>query len=410
MRARGSRARERALRQELEAPRETGSIRRLQGDRERQMVSEHVRSLRRRERRALKRAHKLARRRRLRLQREQAAYGQAPYRLMPDSAGGAARCITPPKHLNLRANYDDTIGFLEHTRKMAGLTQGRFWVDFTQIESITAAGALLLVAEFDRWSEKTAQGRLRALDLQAWQPAVRRRLKEMGFFTVLNTPYDEIDPDDPEGERFLAFISGHRTEGAKAKDLRQAIEGLGAKLRDAKALYDGLVEAMTNAQQHAYEEHAAAETKRWWMSASVNAASNKLTVMFVDHGLTIPRTLPKSDLWEIIRGGLSGMDVLRAFLKDHAKMIEAAISVDRSRMKQSHRGNGLKRDIQGYIEQHDAKGSLRIISGTGLYVYKKEPGTKSKVELSKLSSPFRGTFIEWVVENYAESDGNDQDD
>lgn len=374
------------------------------------MISEHVRLVRRRERHTLTRVRKLARRRRLRQAREASAFTDAPLRLVPDNVGRVLRCVTPPTDLNLRANYLETVDFLEKVRRMAGLLKGKFWVDFTNIGSITAAGALLMVAEFDRWTEKTSHRRLSALDLPSWHPAVRRRLKEMGFFTVLNTPYDEMDADDPEGERFLEFISGHRTEGDKAKELRKAIEGLGAKLRDAPALYDGLVEAMTNAHQHAYDDSARDDTRRWWMSASVNAAANKLTVMFVDHGVTIPRTLPKSRLWEIIRSGFSGLGMLQALLKDHAKMIEAAISVDRSRMNEVHRGNGLKRDIQGYIEQHDAKGSLRIISGTGLYVYKKEPGTKSKVELSKLPAPFRGTFIEWVVENYAESDGNDKDD
>ena len=103
---------------------------------EQQVVAKYVRSLRRRERRARKRARKLARRWQLRRAREQVAFSQAPFRPLPDNTGNQARCVTPPKHLNLRAQYDETIAFLEHTRRMAGLTRGGFWVDFTQIESI----------------------------------------------------------------------------------------------------------------------------------------------------------------------------------------------------------------------------------------------------------------------------------
>jgi anti-sigma regulatory factor (Ser/Thr protein kinase) len=366
------------------------------------MVGKEIRLQRRRERHRLARQEKLSHRRLLHITRAQWVFQHAPFRELPDGSSQRSRCITPPSTVSLSSNYKETIEFLEAVRATAGVLKGTFWVDFTKIKHVTPAGALLLVAEFDRWKEKTAGERLRSLDLPQWTPSVRKRLKDMGFFTVLNASCDLVDPEDPDEERFLEFVTGHKSEGAKAQHLRQAIEGLGAKLRDANALYDGLIEAMTNVEHHAYPVDA--QVKRWWMSASVNSTSNKLTVMFVDHGLTIPRTLPKSDLWEVIRAGIGGMGVLSGLLKDHARLIEAAISVDRTRLQTKHRGNGLKRDIQGYVELHEAVGSMRIISGSGQYIFRKRSSQADEVELTKLPVPFRGTFIEWVIEDYATSE------
>jgi hypothetical protein len=357
---------------------------------------------RQRERRRLARLHKLRLRRQVQSDQQASAHALAPIANLPEGSNvSAAACLQPPCSLNLSANYTKTVQFLEDVRTVAAGLRGQFWVDFTKIEQITPAAALLLVAELDRWKDRTAYKRLSALDIQGWRPAVRKRLSDMGFFTVLNADCAVVDPDDPEGEHFLPFVTGHRSEGDKAKELRIAIESLGAKLKDSGALYDGLIEAMTNVEHHAYQPGIPESFKRWWMSASVNASKNRLTVMFVDHGLTIPRTLPKSDFWEQIRGTVG---LVAGLLKDHAKLIEAAISVERSQLNQGHRGNGLKRDIQGYVEQHEAVGSLRIISGDGQYVFQKRSGRPDKIELKTLPVRFRGTFIEWVIEDYATSE------
>jgi anti-sigma regulatory factor (Ser/Thr protein kinase) len=298
------------------------------------------------------------------------------------------------------------VQFLSELRQCYSAIAGRFFADFTTIESISPAGALLLVAECDRWRETIAKQKLEPLNVNQWHPEVRNRLLEMGFFRLMRSTKPVVRQDiqgADESEQYLPFESGHKAEGIKAQALRLEIEKLGPKLRDHESLFEGLTEAMTNVEHHAYP--VSAKVRRWWMSASVNATGRRLTVMFVDHGVGIPRTLPP-DVVEHVRSALAqgGFEKL---VKSDAKLIKAAVSLARSQTLKPHRGNGLKRDIQGYIERHDAVGSLLIISGRGQYRYTKQSGLKGKATTKALPIAFNGTFIEWVIEEYAASESHD---
>lgn len=331
----------------------------------------------------------------------------APKTAHPIAKKRRARRLEPPETLNLSTHYGETIEFLRSVRDCAKTLSGQFYVDFKPLRSLTAAGALMLVAEFDRWRELLRRQKLSPLELEKWDPDVRRRLREMGFFELLGSACPVDDGPNTEGERFLPFSSGHRTEGDKAKALRIAIEGLGPNIRDRNALFDGLTEAMTNVEHHAYAANAL--VKRWWMSASVDSSAKRLTVMFLDHGSSIPRTLD-TEFFETLRQSMSNIGVLASIMKSDAKLIEAAVTVHRSSTNESHRGWGLRRDIQGYIERHDAFGSLRIISGRGQYTYQKHHNQPPTIATTALPVAFSGTFIEWIIEEYAEGEQDEHND
>ncbi len=326
----------------------------------------------------------------------------APRMPNPARPGKTARTLLPPVRINLRDDYAETVTFLKQVRHLAETISGKFLVDFTGIQEITAAGALLMVAEFDRWRELVPYQWLNPVQLDKWNPSVRKRLTDMGFFDVMRSrnrfmpPAEDQDGSDG-GEKYLKFSSGHKSEGEKAKALREAIEELGPILADRSLLFEGLTEAMTNVDHHAYRPDW--KVKRWWMSASVDATGRRLRVMFVDHGVGIPRTLPKEFVEEVRSAAAQGP--LNKILMPDARLIKAAVSDRRTKTMAENRGWGLKQNIRGYIDQHEGQGSLRIISGHGQYVYTKETGKKGKISLRALPVPFEGTFIEWIVEEYA---------
>lgn len=309
------------------------------------------------------------------------------------------RVIECPANLNLSEDYRQTVDFLKSVRLLARELQSKFMVDFTSLKEITPAAALLLVAEFDRWRGRSRARRLRPIDLENWTPSVRRRLKEMGFFDVLGAKCDIVDEAQAGEDRYLRFRSGIGSDGASAKSLRESIDGLGPRIADRDSLYGGLTEAMTNVQQHAYGSRG--EVRRWWISASVNVDASSLTVMVVDHGVGIPATLPRSGLWEQIRGYGEAHGV--GFLADDAKLLEAAFSVEgnRSQTREEHRGRGLKEDIKGYVQAHDSRGRLRVISKRGKYIYDRHTTDGERTSTEKLPVEFVGTFIEWTIEDYA---------
>jgi hypothetical protein len=338
---------------------------------------------------------------------EERLRGIAPRRIHPLTIGAKkqklVRTISPPSVLDLEGNYSATIQFFKNIRFATNALNGKFLVDLKVVDEISPAAALLMVAEFDRWREKTPLKWLRAVDAGDWTPSVRRRLKEMGFFEVLGTrnlPEDEYVPGE---DRYVPFLTGSRSVGQPARDLRERIEAIGQDIVDSSALYDGLVEAMTNVKQHAYQgkQGLTEEPQRWWISASVNMSHNKMTVMVVDHGAGIARTLPRSSKWEKIR-----MALPLKLLKDDAKILEAAFAMEagnRSQTREEFRGKGLRENIKGYVESHNSRGQLHVIANHARYRFVRDSSTMNEEEGSvRLPVPFGGTFIEWIIEDYGQ--------
>ena len=308
-----------------------------------------------------------------------------------------------PPRLNLGSDHDATIEFLKDVRFHSNRRDKRLRVDLTSLEEITPAAALLVVAEFDRWRSKTRANRLTPASLGDWNPSVRRRLKDMGFFEALGaTCYIDDVPDELE-DRYVSFITGRGSDGAAIRRLRLGIEKLGPRLVDSTALYDGVVEAMTNVQQHAYPKRH--KIRRWWVSASVNVSKNKLRVMVVDHGSGITATIRRKGASEEFRRLFGNRDFLREVIADDAKLLEAAFaeeSANRSQTGLTYRGKGLRQDIKGYVAEHNSSGRLRVISNHGKYVYERERDCEGRSHATYVDKPFRGTFIEWTIEDYGD--------
>ncbi|WP_353100632.1 hypothetical protein [Stenotrophomonas lactitubi] len=316
------------------------------------------------------------------------------------------RTITPPPVLDLETNYEETIALLKSIRFATRTLNAKFMIDLKALQEVSPAAALLMVAECDRWREKTRQKWLRAVDAAHWVPSVRRRLKEMGFFEVLRTRNVPADATAPGEDRYVPFLTGSRNVGPPAAALRKSIEELGPALVDGSALYDGLVEAMTNVKQHAYRAPDGSDTQRWWISASVNTTQNRMTVLVVDHGVGIARTIARDKKWELLRRILGPLVV-----KDDAKLLSAAFSLDsvnRSQTGEEHRGKGLRENIKGYVSTHESRGHLHVIANHGRYRFQRDSRTKVESEVStKLETEFNGTFIEWVIEDYGHQPNQD---
>lgn len=341
-----------------------------------------------------------------RLSRQARLRAIAPVKPHVTSTGKTIRRheLTPPERLDLEENYAETIKFLKNLR-FATSRRANFHIEMMNVRDISPAAALLLVAECDRWRELTKSQWLRAESVSRWEPSVRRRLREMGFFTVLNTRSPPDDPFVAGEDRYVPFLTGTRNPGAPAVQLQEAIETLGPSVADPDALYEGLVEAMTNVAQHAYSsERGEFGPKRWWISASVNEARHSMTVMVVDHGVGIAKTLPRSKIWEKIRKA-----VPLESLKDDAEIVLAAFTKGgeyKSQTGEEHRGKGLRENIKGYVESHNSHGQLRVITNRAGYIYSRNNDDEQETSFA-VPVPFDGTFIEWVIEDYGQERNED---
>lgn len=354
-----------------------------------------VRLFRRRERKAARRRTVLAKRRAV----NRTVYDRAKALVssrFDKEVGRTLKTLIAPTKLNLSDAYVETVEFLDRVRLVSSHFRHKLFIDLRPVQEITSAGALALVSIIDQWRLRAGFKKLWPLGLKDWNDKVRQKLTEMGFFEILNAQHAKPAPTTSSGETFLRFHSGRGSEGEQARSLRRNIEAFGPKLADSGALYDGLVEAMTNVKHHAYSPSD--NLGMWWMSASVDVNENRLRVMFIDHGRGIPNTLPKSRIWENVRSQIARLGLE---IKNDAELIKAALTTERSQTLDDHRGRGLKQDVRGYIESHKAKGTLRIISYRGKCKLEKHADGEEVFETETLPLPLRGTFIEWTIEEYA---------
>ena len=316
-----------------------------------------------------------------------------------------------PSIFSLEDNSNEVIEFISRLRKRAfkdrsptcprTISPKRRWIgvygDFTSIKKISTAAALVLASEYFRLQSKKLgrSGKPPGLvEFHKWDLGVRATLDQLGFLELLGIA-DETDSAaaEPLDRHVQKFISGNRLDSVDAETLRDAVwelaHGLNATSNLKTAIYDGLCEAMTNTNEHAYGAPDPQGYPRldgqWWMTGSVSRNGSDLDVVFFDQGISIPRSLPKGHLWEHVKGLLVGS------AKNDAMMIQIAVEHPRSATGMSHRGKGLQQ-IRGVVD-HAPRGRIRILSRRGRYIYTKGEG----VQMGVLSEDLGGTLIHWQL-------------
>ena len=267
-------------------------------------------------------------------------------------------------------------------------------MDFRTIEILSPAATLMLAAELDRW-RRVGEFRPNVLDVDEWNPEVRRLLFEMGLFDLLEVANPPTPQPTAESQRFVRFVTGRGARGEDAVAMRQAIEEVAGAVPERRGIYDGIVESMTNVVHHAYPDNGRYDvpvfTGTWWMAGSYDPTIRQLRILFYDQGVGFPATLPRQSNWEQVRG------LIKAVVPDDGAMIAAAFewrrSSDgrRSRTGLKHRGRGLARII-GVVDSV-TDGRVRILSGRGEYTYDRQAGGKASNNPSALG----GTLIQWEL-------------
>lgn len=309
--------------------------------------------------------------------------------------------IYPPAEFNLGANYDATVRCLDELRTVT-LSQATIarrrsvLLDFTSIRSISLAGALVLASEMDRWKRVVGRS-LRPAKLSEWNPQVKEMLNDLGFFSMLGITVDIKESEEyRENVTVLPMISSESLDRALLVKMLQLLKDVALVLRQDPAVYPALVEAAYNATMHAYpsdyEYRHPPAIKGWWATACWLPDQKCVKFAVFDQGVGIAETLPRWQGWERIRGWMAdSFGALGATaLNDSSKMIEAAIKVDRTSLDGGH-GKGLQ-DVIAVV--HTVPGAqVRILSGTGSILYKKDKATIRRDEAQHLG----GTLIEWTI-------------
>jgi hypothetical protein len=267
----------------------------------------------------------------------------------------------------LERNYDDTTRTLALVRERAIEQRRPIFVDLSGVEEAEIAATMLLVGEL-YWLRHIG-GAKRATGNYPDKQEVYSRLYGLGFFDVLRVGSAPHHRALSAGD--VVFLRFRETYEADGSIVRKMIEDLAphcASLSETmrKRFYTGLFAAAENATEHAYERTNFGP--RWWVGGAVDKSKNEITVVVLDRGVGIPRTL-KATFIEKARRLAARMKIGTS----DALMIRAAGNVSRTRTEQDERGLGF-RDMRRVVEIH-FEGDLIVYSlrGEVRYVSEKRP-------------------------------------
>lgn len=297
--------------------------------------------------------------------------------------------IMAPQSLNLQADGDQTIGFLQTIREIVPLNVSQIAVRLDDLKRMSPTCAVLFASEMDRL--KRVRGGSQTIPAEnAWEPTIRKMLNEIGVFDlveVANKPQPEISSSS---EKFLTIRSATRVDMERAlKSLISEVDSIREFVECNPHLFGAITEAITNVSQWAYNgfEQSVPEVirGRWWFLASYNLERRRFSILVFDHGQGIPTTLRRI-----------GWEKLAKFLPNEmftdADAIEAAFKIPRSATGEQHRGKGLP-EMRALLEKF-SRGSMRVVSGRGEYIYDCGDGSIAK---KTYRHDIGGTLIAWEI-------------
>jgi len=295
--------------------------------------------------------------------------------------------------IEVAANRSELLAFLRMLREITIKKARPVVIDFSRTEKMVSSGTLLFLAESKRIvALNNARRRIRVR--KVLNPKVGEVLHQIGFYDTIGRR-STLSPTAEDVIHWRA-IAGRGADGEKADNLVQTVrDRLPATL--SSPMYDGLVEAMTNSAQHAYLQPRRDGLRRlgngeWWMFA--REQDGHVYVVFCDLGIGIPNSLPLTHEPGAVRELVARLGRASGVLYTDADLVGAAVEIGRSRIRQSHRGKGL-RDIVDVIDKA-RDGVLRIFSNSGCYTYQVRDGVSSRVYRNYRHS-ILGTLIQWTV-------------
>lgn len=338
-----------------------------------------------------KRAVRLHRHRKRRIYRKHRSFVKTPIpRRYKGRKNGGSSLVLPQK-MDFEGNAKNTLQVFRVLRRIARGESPSSYIDFDSLSEISPEAAVVLASEIDLWDRNLGR-KLRA-KTNGWDPNVKELLREMGFFDLLNVD-NQNHVIVNKKTVFLKIISSdlatERNGGIFAVDLREEVKKFAHQI-DELSLYDALSEALMNVIHHAYSGNMEYKSKLFWMSASYELDTGKLSVVFYDQGKGIPKTVKTMGYYERFRASLPSN-----FLKlSDAEKLCALVHKPRSSVDIQGRGNGIPKMIE--LAKGEQGNTFTIISRKGSCVTKLEKGKIIESVPISLPRALRGTLITWEL-------------
>lgn len=301
--------------------------------------------------------------------------------------------------------------------------RGDLILDMRECTFVSRAACLLLTAQIDRCHARNVGS------VSGFNPHSRdvcKRLEDFGFYKHLNFRSPRFAANDDRAPH-LKFCSGVGV----SEDLSKRLEDVASLARfvfpeeDAvESIHEALNEAVTNIVGHGYSEEVphfvssqpSAFMKsigaglqspialpkpvwhgRWWFAGYANETRGELLLYALDHGHSIPAIAPltmRPTLIEFWKKQEPASRVAPASRRP-GEILEAVARARRMGLGTGRRGKGFPTMIS-LVENEGSQGSVRVLSGRGLYEFSKAtPSGLGTERAFTLEKGLTGTMIEW---------------
>lgn len=281
-------------------------------------------------------------------------------------------------------NHDPLVIFLREIRQAAAAGGAAVCLDFRATRNMVSGGTLLFYAELSRLIDMYPVAIWRTIPSK--DDTVNQVLEHLGIYAKLNYKSAVVP--------VRGDVTSWRTASASGVDgdlVGKIVQSYASYKPSAKYIFRGAAEAMINVVNHAYTDSRGdglprPPEEKWWMFCRQD--DKNLAVAVCDLGIGIPRSLPTKYPSEILAAAINVMS--RGRKSSDARMIEAAMEIQRTSTDKRGRGKGLS-DLKRIVDEVPA-GQLYLFSNKGLVKYQGGAYQRTNYEMS-----IKGTVVLWMI-------------
>ncbi|MTH60673.1 ATP-binding protein [Paracoccus litorisediminis] len=287
-------------------------------------------------------------------------------------------------------------------RKEGKMPRIKSYLDFSGVEYISTAGAVIIASEYQKVKEIT--GKIPpAVNLDLWSKEAFDTLFGIGFFEAVGLASDgSHHVYQSSNSKILKVISVGRRDDIKLPLIGRYISelyefihpGTSVPKEVVRETLTSISEGITNTLHHAYDDPDAdySPEEKIWITASADRSDGSLTIVLLDHGRGIPVTYPKLELKEIVTLAVERLTKNSGGVGKDAAYIAAAMRYGRSQTMEPQRGKGLPQ-MRSLIRRLNHGGSMTVRSNAGWW-HRPERGP---IRMGNWPESLEGTLIEWTI-------------
>lgn len=301
--------------------------------------------------------------------------------------------IKLPEILSLESEYRTE--FLEAIEKLRYYLPSKKYkcsIDHSKIVRIDPEALLVLAAEIKRSVSNHHKIFIRYN--KAYAPKdeqVIRMLNSIGYWKHFNIQHND---EHDKKRKYLKIIHDITADNMHVVELREFFANkLNFLTEDTAEMFDDAIsEAIANSVEHAYIKKQKNLTidKAWWLSGSYNIETKELFFGCYDQGIGVKDALGHHDN-RLVKKWVDG---LKLMTQKDSEVIEALVTKELPKYKDTDRGHGFKHFIK-FIQDYSL-GSLNIYSKNGECKFIKQDNSTITKKFDYNDS-LNGTLIVWKI-------------